>query len=133
LAAVALLAAFASACAAAPIQVARGPEAKVERVDGTIQRVTLTAKSAERLGIETTPVRTAGGSRVIPYSALIYDNKGDTFAYTNPSSLVYVRHSVRVSGIRGNEVALADGPAPGAAVVTTGASQLYGIELGIGS
>jgi hypothetical protein len=70
---------------------------------------------------------------VIPYSALVYDTKGDTFTYTNPAPLTFFRHAVQVQAVRGNDVVLMQGPAVGAAVVTVGASQLLGIELGIGS
>lgn len=68
----------------------------------------------------------------MPYSALIYDTKGETFAYTNPTPLTFIRHTVRVQAIQGDRVFLAEGPPAGSAVVTVGASQLLGIELGVG-
>jgi hypothetical protein len=133
--AVALLGALSAACAAVPSSPTHSPVAKIEQVAGST-RVVLVPKAADRIGIKTTPVLevVTGGrqSRVIPYSALIYDTKGDTFAYTNPAPLTFVRHSVRVQAIHGDQVVLAEGPPAGAAVVTVGASQLLGIELGVG-
>jgi multidrug efflux pump subunit AcrA (membrane-fusion protein) len=132
----AVLGALLSACAADPTAPSQSPLAKLTKVDGTV-RVVLVPKAVERIGIETAPVRdlaTGGGrSTVIPYSALVYDTNGETFVYTNPAALTYVRHSVRVQTIQGDHVALADGPPAGAVIVTVGATQLLGIELGIGT
>lgn len=128
-----LLGGLLAGCAAVPSPPGRSAIAKIERVDGTTDRITLTAQAVKRIGIQTTVVRTAADGSVIPYSALIYDTKGATFAYTNPESLVFVRHAVRVVTVRGDQVVIADGPPAGVAVVTVGASQLLGIELGIGS
>ena len=53
-----------------------------------LSRLTLTSRAAERLDIQTAPVRVGGRSasrRVfIPYAALIYDEHGATWAYTSP-------------------------------------------------
>jgi multidrug efflux pump subunit AcrA (membrane-fusion protein) len=132
----AVLCAILSACAAVPAAPGRKPVAKVERVDGFV-RLVLIPKAVERIGLETAPVEVvaSGGneSRVIPYGALVYDTEGDTFVYTNPAANTYVRAPVKVQTIRGDRVALSDGPPVGVAIVTVGASQLLGIELGIGT
>jgi multidrug efflux pump subunit AcrA (membrane-fusion protein) len=133
LCALALFGAVLAACAAPLTQTVTRPIAKVEHVDGSIIKITLSEKDVDRIGIKTAPVAVSAGDAVIPYSALVYDTKGDTYAYTNPQSLVFIRHSVRVISIRGDRVVIADGPAAGASVVTVGASELLGIELGIGS
>ncbi len=86
-----------------------------------------------RIGIQTVLVRSATGGGVVPYSALIYDTKGDPFVYTSPAPLVFVRQAVRVAAIIGDQLVLSGGPQPGTPVVTIGASQLLGIELGIGN
>lgn len=108
--------------------------ATVEHVAG-VDRVVLTAAAARRLAIATEPVReaqVAGATRrVIPYAAVLYDANGDTWTYTNPEPLVYVRRRVTVESIQGDRVVLADGPAPGTAVVTVGATELYGTEFGV--
>jgi hypothetical protein len=130
-----IVGALASACAAPPTAPVHDALAKLEKVDGAV-RVVLVAKAVERIGIKTAAVETlvAGGVRrtSIPYGALIYDTKGEAFAYTNPAPLTFVRHSLRVAAIQGDRVILTEGPAAGASVVTVGASQLLGIELGVG-
>ena len=72
----------------------------VEPVEGTdLSRITLTADAAERLDIQTAPVEAAGeGAQqrtVIPYSAVFYESNGETWAYTNPEPLTFVRESHR--------------------------------------
>jgi len=108
--------------------------ARVEHIAGTgLSRVILTAQAANRLGIQTTPVRDAqvrGALRkVVPYSALIYDLHGDTWVYTNPSPLTFVRAYVSVDYIDGDLAVLSNGPPSGTEVVTIGAPELYGAEF----
>jgi hypothetical protein len=111
--------------------------AKVEHIEGAgVSRLTLTAKAAERLGIRTKPVlagKIAGATRrVVPYSAVLYDAKGDTWVYANPEPLAYVRERVTVDYIEGDQAVLTDGPPAGTPVVTVGAAELYGTEFGVG-
>jgi hypothetical protein len=111
--------------------------ATVEQVEGTdVSRLTLTAKAAERLGIQTKPLlagKVAGTARqVVPYSAVLYDAKGDTWVYANPEPLTYVRERVTVDYIQGDQAVLTDGPPEGTPVVTVGAAELYGTEFGVG-
>lgn len=117
--------------------------ATVERIAGTdYSRVTLTAKAAERLGIQTAPVREAEVARkgqgqamlrkVIPYGAVVYDTNGNAFVYTNPEPLTFVRSPISVDYIEGDLAVLADGPPTGTAVVTVGAPELHGTEFGVG-
>ena len=127
--------------------------AHVEHIDGTeLSRVTLTAKAAERLDIKTAMVReapvarsggaasvreaqmTSSGSRreVVPYAAVLYDARGDTWVYTSPEPLVFVRHRITIEYIAGDLAVLADGPPVGTAVVTVGAAELFGTEFEIG-
>jgi len=110
---------------------------KVEQVEGTdVGRVTLTAAGASRVGIQTTPVReerVAGQQRkIIPYAAVVYDSDGETWTYTNPEPLVFVRERIEVDHITGDQAVLTSGPAAGTAVVTVGVAELYGTELGVG-
>ena len=103
--------------------------AKIEKVSGsTFARVTLTEKAVERLGLETVPA----GEMNVPYGALIYGLYGETYVYTNPEPLVYVRESIKIDDIEGDTVLLLEGLAPGTMVVTFGAAELYGAETGIG-
>ena len=100
-----------------------------------LSRLTLSAKAAERLGINTTPVadrQDGGGRTVVPYSAVIYDASGKTWAYTNPDGLVFVRHSITVERIDAQVAVLSGGPPIGTRVVTVGVAELWGIETGVG-
>jgi hypothetical protein len=128
-----------SACTQQPVEAEAGAAepAKVEHVEGAeVSRLTLTAKAAERLGIETKPVlagKIGGATRwVIPYSAVLYDAKGDTWVYANPEPLAYMRERVTVAYIQGDQAVLTDGPPKGTPVVTVGAAELYGTEFGVG-
>jgi hypothetical protein len=101
-----------------------------------IKRVRLTERAAERLGIETAQVREEAVTiadksvqrKVIPYGAIIYDTKGQTWTFTNPEPLVFVRQSVTVERISGDKVILSEGPPVGTTVVTVGSAELMGAE-----
>ena len=98
-----------------------------------LNRMTLTERAAERLGIETAPVAEEqierdARSKIIPYAAVIYDADGGTWAYTNPEPLIFVRDAIDVERIEGDTATLTDGPAAGTAVVTVGAAELFGTE-----
>lgn len=114
-----------------------GEPARVEPLGGTgLSRVILSAQAAKRLGIETASVHDAQVGetlrKVVPYSAVIYDVHGDAWVYTNPSPLTFVRASITVDSITGDVAVLSKGPPAGTAVVTVGASELYGTEFGVG-
>jgi len=97
-----------------------------------IMRVTLEARAAERIGLETAKVLEEGSGSttrsVVPYGAIMYDTKGDTWTFTNPEPLVFVRQRVVVQAIEGDRVILSEGPTPGTVVVTVGAAELMGVE-----
>ena len=117
-------------------------DAKVEPVEGTdLSRVTLSQQAADRLGIQTTAVREqrvtvpgqpAAMHKVIPYAAVLYDESGDTWTFTNPQPLTYLRQPIKVDVIEGDTAVLSEGPAVGTTVVTVGAAELLGTELGVG-
>jgi hypothetical protein len=111
--------------------------AKLEPVAGTkLKRVTLTAEAAERFDLRTTPVRegqlTGKAALLVPYSSIIYDPSGGTWVYTALRPLVFVRHKVVVETIQADLVSVLEGPPVGTEVVSVGASELYGTELGVG-
>jgi len=97
-----------------------------------IMKVTLDARAAERIGLQTAAVREemVGSTQrlVVPYGAIMYDPKGATWTFTNPQPLVYVRHKIVVENIEGNRVILSEGPPAGTIVVTVGAAELMGAE-----
>lgn len=108
--------------------------------DTGLSRVTLTQLASERLGVETEAVvkrSLARGSaesssqNVVPYSSLIYDPSGGTWVYTSAGPLAFVREAVTVDFIKADLVALTKGPDTGVEVVSVGAAELYGSELGV--
>jgi hypothetical protein len=111
--------------------------AAVEKIAGSdFNRVVLTEKAALRLNIQTAAVgeeQVNGAQRkVIPYAALVYGLKGETWTYTSPAPRTFVRQPIKVDYIEGDKVVLVDGPASGTAVVTVGVAELYGTDTGIG-
>lgn len=130
-----------AACQGGEDEAAAGAEepAKVEPVEGSegLYRITLTAEAAERLDVQTAAVRAVGdgaGQRtVIPYSAVLYEPDGETWAYTSPESLTFVRAPIVVETIDGDRAVLSEGPPLGTMVVTVGVAELFGAENGIGA
>ena len=97
-----------------------------------LKTLTLSEKAAQRLGVETAPVAGTGSQMSIPYAAVVYDAAGKTWAYVNAQPLVYQRAEITVDEIDGDVARLSLGPPSGALVVTTGAAELYGAEIGVG-
>jgi hypothetical protein len=107
--------------------------ARVEAMDGSeLSRVILTDASTRRLGIRTAAVESVSGSgavtAMVPYSAVIYDDAGDTWVYTSTEPMTYVRHAVSIESIEGDVAYLTAGPAVGTAVVSVGSAELLGAE-----
>ena len=70
--------------------------------------------------------------KVIPYSAVLYDTHGNTWTYTNPEPLVFVRQPINIEQIEGDLAILKQESAVDGAVVTAGAAELWGIESKFG-
>jgi hypothetical protein len=111
---------------------------RLEPVHGTeLSKVILSQRAAERLGIRTDRVRLqrrpgAGTRKVIAHGAVLYDEHGDTWAFTSPAPLTFLRQKIDIDDITGTSVFLRDGPPAGTTVVTVGAAELLGAELGVG-
>jgi hypothetical protein len=111
---------------------------KLEPVQGTeLSKVILSQRAAERLGIRTDRVRLqrepgAGTRKVIAYGAVLYDEHGDTWTFTSPAPLTFLRQKIDIDHVTGTSVVLRDGPPAGTTVVTEGAAELLGAELGVG-
>src|ERR687889_1574507 len=104
--------------------------AELEPIKGTdVQRVIFDAEAAERVGLKTAPIRQDGRKEIMPYAALIYDAEGDTYAYTAPEPLTYVRQQIDIDHYDGDSVVLSDGPPAGTEVVTVGVDEVYGSEF----
>ena len=113
--------------------------AEIQKIEGSeLSRVTLTVRAMERLDLQTdqvrevTPTRSNAPRKVVPYSALIYDPKGQTWVYTSPQPRTFVRHKVDVDYIEGNIVVLNEGPPMGMVVASVGVAELYGAEFKVG-
>jgi hypothetical protein len=86
----------------------------------------------QRVRVET-PLAGSGGLRkVIPHSSLIYGAHGESWVYTSPEPLTYVRHPVVVDYVEGDLAVLSDGPPAGTEVVSVGAAEVYGTEFEVG-
>jgi hypothetical protein len=124
---------FLAACGGTAVEEETQPAAVVKQVKGSeIKRVVLTAEAAKRLGIRLTTVKRAGVGTltVIPYSAVLYDPNGDTWTYTSPNPLEFVRQDITVDRFEGNKAILAKGPPPGAEIVDVGSTEIWGVEYG---
>jgi hypothetical protein len=104
--------------------------------------VRLADTAVQRLGIKTAPVRSGAGAStatarepgaktVVPYGAIIYDPSGGTWTYTETKPLTYVRVKIVVDRIVGSRALLLKSPPVGTPVVTVGAAELYGAEVGV--
>ena len=114
--------------------------ATVKSIPGSVvKQLLLTQQAIHRLGIATVAVRTTqatldgrpGTYRAIPYSAVVYDNDGSTWAFVNTAPRTFVRQRIAVGAIQGSTAVLTAGPAAGAAVVTVGVPELLGTEYNI--
>ena len=123
-----------AACAKAPEAPASEERpAKVEHLEGANPTsVVLTEEAARRLDIQTAPVReeqVSGAQRIVlPYAAVLYDAEGNAWVYTSPEPLTFVRNPIVVDHIDGDTAVLSEGPPSGTAVVTVGATELFGSE-----
>ena len=100
-----------------------------------LKRLVLTEKAAERIDLRTAEVQeqSVNGTKqvVVPYAAVIYDLHGETWLYTNPEPLTFVRESIVIDAIDGDMVILSEGPSVGTEVVTVGVAELFGAETGV--
>jgi hypothetical protein len=84
----------------------------------------------QRVGVELALSTTH--RKVVPYSSVIYDEHGNTWVYTSPERLNYVRAPITIDFIEGDVAVLKDGPPTGTTVVSVGAIELYGTEFEVG-
>jgi membrane fusion protein, heavy metal efflux system len=88
-------------------------------------------RPGERVAVVLT-CRGSSGSLAVPKAALLHDAYGGTWVYVRQSPQVYARTRVVVTNTVGQLALLAEGPKPGATVVTDGAAELFGVEFGAG-
>ena len=96
-------------------------------------KIVLTPQGAQRLGLQTAPVRSAGAAAavVIPFASIVYDPSGHTFAFTSQGPLTFTEVPITVDHITGDAAYLRTGPRVGAHVVTVGAEELFGVQTGV--
>jgi hypothetical protein len=124
------------------------PASRLENMAGSSAgKIVLTPAGAEHIGIRIAPVLsatalagsttasaslTAGGPiAVIPYSAIVFDPSGRTYAFTSPARLTYTEVPITIDHVSGDSAYLLAGPHPGAEVVTVGAEELFGVQTGV--
>jgi hypothetical protein len=107
-----------------------------------VNKVTLTPEAASKLGVRTTAVESGAMTAVsgdsgdqqqvvVPLDSVIYDKDGNTWVYVSDGPRSYQRYPVRVGHVDGDTAVLSSGPPAGAKVVTVGAQELLGAELGV--
>lgn len=117
-----------AACAPKSESTKKDGPVKLESIEGTdFKRVILTEKAAARIDVKTTSV----SGDAIPYAAVLYDTEGNTWVYTNPEPLTFVRAPIVIDHIEGDQAVLSQGLEAGTAVVTLGVSEIYGAETGV--
>jgi hypothetical protein len=94
-------------------------------------RITLTDEAVDRVALQTTEVRTLGKDRTVDHAALIFDKAGKPWVFTVVGPRTYVRAAIGIKEVQDNQVILSAGPPVGTQVVTVGAIELWGAELGI--
>jgi hypothetical protein len=107
-------------------------QATVQPIGFGISRITLPAKAAKRLDIQTGVIsEDPSGKKRVPYASIIYDLSGDAWVYRVTAPLTYVRERIVIERITEDYAHLADGPPAGTQVVTVGVPELYGTEVGV--
>lgn len=86
-------------------------------------------RPGERVGA-TLPLKDPADSLTVPWPAVVYDIHGGAWVYERTGERVYTRRRVVVRYVTGDTAVLDAGPAPGAAVVTAGAAELFGTDAG---
>ena len=79
----------------------------------------------------TTPAPKPAAGVIIPYSAIIYDPSGKTYAFIKAAPLTYTEVPITIDHDHGGSAYLTGGPTAGAQVVTVGAEELYGVQTGV--
>lgn len=99
--------------------------------DGVPGVITLSEAAENRLDVQTAQVTQGGSGTVIPYAAVVYEADGSSWAFVRTEPQTYQRAAIAISTITGDQVALTSGPPAGTEVVTVGAAELVGVEIGI--
>lgn len=88
-------------------------------------------RPGERVSVSL-PLTTAENNLVVPWTAVLHDIHGGQWVYEQTAPQTFVRRRVSVERVAGKDAVLASGPSVGAKLVTDGAVELFGTELGTG-
>jgi hypothetical protein len=95
-------------------------------------RVILTEEAQQRVQLQTILVKPHGTDVSVDHAALVYDKKGKPWVFTVIGPRTYLRAAVGIKEVQEDNLAiLSSGPPAGTEVVTVGAIELWGTELGI--
>lgn len=108
------------------------PAQVTELAGSDVKQVRFSADAADRVDLQTVTARRRGPYTVVPHAALIYDGQGLPWVYATTGPLTFARTKVVVDRVEGDRVLLSEGLPAGTEVVTVGATQVYGTEMGIG-
>lgn len=123
-------------------EISQSGPVQVSAVSGSdVNKVTLTPEAASKLGVRTTAVESgamtaiSGDSGdqqvVVPLDSVIYDKDGNTWVYVTDGPRSFQRYPVKLAHVDGDTAVLSSGPPAGQKVVTVGAQELLGAELGV--
>jgi hypothetical protein len=99
--------------------------------DGGPAVITLSEAAEQRLGIQTAAVAAGPTGPTVPFAALVYQPDGSTWVFVRTEPFTYRRTAVAVGPKSGDQMTLTSGPPAGTEVVTVGAAELVGVEIGI--
>jgi hypothetical protein len=94
-------------------------------------RIILTEEAVDRVALQTTEVKTLGKDLTVDHTALVFDKAGKPWVFTVVGPRTYVRAAIGIKEVQDKLVILSAGPPAGTQVVTVGAIELWGAELGI--
>jgi hypothetical protein len=94
-------------------------------------RVILTEEAVDRVALQTTEVKALGKDLTVDHAALVFDKAGKPWVFSVVGPRTYIRATVTIKEVEDNVVTLSAGPPAGTQVVTVGAIELWGAELGI--
>ena len=83
------------------------------------------------MDLTTSTIRATSAGTAVDYKALIYDKTGGSWVFTVVGPLTYQRAASHRRRDRGPGGDPSTGPRPGTKVVTIGAIEVWGAELGI--
>jgi hypothetical protein len=86
----------------------------------------------QKLLVEFSGTAVEGTRLMVPSAAVVYDINGQTWVYTNPETLTYLREPILVDYFLDGTAVLLEGPTAGTRVATVGVAELFGTDTGVG-